>query len=191
MENINEIWKPVVGYERFYEVSNLGRVKSNDREWVGSRGGIIHKKGRILNPKPTLQGRMVVQLWDKQKCFQTFVHRLVAQAFIPNPDNLPQVNHKDENPLNNCVENLEWCTAKYNTNYGTCIKRRSEKQKGVPRPSAYKKIFIYRNNELIKECEGAISASEFLGCKPATIYNHIHNPQRKKTVKGCVLRYAS
>ena len=146
---------------------------------------------------------MVVQLWNKQKCFQTFVHRLVAQAFIPNPNNLPQVNHKDENPLNNCVwvnedgsinydkSNLEWCTAKYNTNYGTCIKRRSEKQKGVPRPSAYKKILIYKNNEIVKVCEGAISASEFLGCKPATIYNHIYNPQRKKTVKGCVLRYAS
>ena len=191
MENRNEIWKPVVGFEGLYEISNMGRVRSNDREYVGSRGGIIHTKGKILNPKPTPQGYISVQLWNHQKCFQTFAHRLVAQAFIPNPNNLPMVNHKDENKQNNCVENLEWCDAKYNTNYGTAIKRRSEKHKNVPRPYQCKMILIYKNNEIIKVCKGAISASEFLGCKPATIYNHIYNPQRKKSVKGCVLKYAS
>ena len=120
IENLEgEIWKPVVGYEGFYEVSNKGRVKS-----------FISKRCEefLLRIRKTkkYQDYMSVGLWDGKKQHHHSIHRLVACAFIPNPDNLPQVNHKDENPSNNCVENLEWCTAKYNNNYGNRNKKLSE-----------------------------------------------------------------
>ena len=187
---MTEIWKPIEGYDN-YMVSNLGNVKSIDKYTKGRNNSKIFKKGKLLKLTPNPKGYVVVQLWDKQKCFQTGVHRLVAEAFIPNPDNLPQVNHKDENKTNNCVENLEWCTAEYNTNYGTCIKRRSEKQKNVPRINQYKKVNVYKNNELIKVCESVKSTSEFLGCSSNQVSEHLHRPERHKSVKGCVLRFAS
>lgn len=101
-----EIWKDVAGYEGLYQISNLGRVK-----------GL--KRNKILALKDN-QGYLKIGLRkpkDKQRFFS--VHRLVAIAFIPNPNNYPQINHKDECKTNNCVSNLEWCTAKYNCNYGT------------------------------------------------------------------------
>lgn len=195
---MKEIWRKIEDNPN-YEVSNLGRVRSIDKYVKTSGDGLAFRKGRVLKPSPNQYGYILVQLWDKQKCVQRAVHRCVAEAFLPIPKELEkykgtyylQVNHKDENKQNNCVDNLEWCSAKYNTNYGTAIKRRSEKQKNVPRPYQYKKILIFKNGEIIKTCDGAASASEFLGCKITTIYNHISNPQRHKTVKGFVLKYAS
>lgn len=110
-----EIWKDITGYEGLYQVSNLGRVKSlkNDKE-------------KILKPAISSKGYLFVNLYKQQKTTHYKVHRIVAKAFIPNPNNLPQVNHKDEDKTNNCVINLEWCTAKYNINYGTAIERRSK-----------------------------------------------------------------
>ena len=114
-----EYWKPVVGYENLYEVSNLGRIRSFDR-WVKSKNGSIRIcRGRILKPYTNKDGYLCVVLSknNKQKTFR--VNRLVAQAFLDNPNNLPQVNHKDENKQNNNVENLEFCDIKYNSNFGT------------------------------------------------------------------------
>ena len=121
-----EIWKPIEGYEGLYEVSNTGRVRSFDRYVKYSNGQIHLHKGKVLSPIKDTDGYLQVVLHCNGKCKTIKVHRLVAQAFIPNPDNLPQINHKDEDKLNNCVENLEWCTAKYNINYGTRNIRRRE-----------------------------------------------------------------
>ena len=109
---MKEIWKDIKDYEGHYQVSNLSRVKS-----------IKFGKERILKPVTDRHGYLIVGLWknNKQKTYK--VHRLVAEAFIDNTDNLPQVNHKDENPLNNNVNNLEWCNSKYNCNFGTRIER--------------------------------------------------------------------
>ena len=83
-----------------------------------------YKYKKFLKPATTKNGYQIVQLSDNEgKAKMYYVHRLVAQAFIENPNNLPCVNHKDENKQNNSVENLEWCTHKYNWNYGTCIER--------------------------------------------------------------------
>ncbi len=124
---MKEIWKDIVGYEGLYQVSNLGNVKSK-------RKVLSQTKGKYL--------KVILSKNGKEKVVN--VHRLVAQAFIPNIDNLPQVNHKDENKYNNKVENLEWCDNKYNNNYKDKAKRSSIGQ------SKYKIIQKDKNNNIIK-----------------------------------------
>lgn len=112
-----EIWKPIKGYEGIYEISNKGRIKS-----ISS--GLIRKQ---LTDK---WGYNMINLSKEGKKTRFFVHRLVASAFLDNPNKLPQINHKDEDKTNNCVENLEWCTQKYNNEYGT-RKERIREAKGI------------------------------------------------------------
>lgn len=111
------IWKTIKEFEN-YEVSDQGQVRNK-------------KTGRILKgsikTKNSKFGYANIILYNKGKRRITLVHRLVAEAFIPNPNNYPQVNHKDENSLNNKASNLEWCTAKYNMNYGTYPQRTRER----------------------------------------------------------------
>ena len=109
---MQEIWKDIVDYENLYQVSNLGRVRSLDRIIVDSRN-VRKFKGVDLKKHKKKSGYLTVQL--KHKDFQ--IHRLVAKAFIPNPDGKPQVNHKDGDKQNNRVDNLEWCTCEENINH--------------------------------------------------------------------------
>lgn len=114
-----EVWKDIRGYEGFYQSSTFGRVRSLDR-WVKCPNGSIRCcKGKILKPVTNKYGYLKVGLWKNGKVKNFLVHRLVAEAFLPNPENLPCVNHKDENKLNNNVNNLEFCDCKYNINFGT------------------------------------------------------------------------
>lgn len=108
---MTEVWENITGYEGLYQVSNLGRVKSLNYK---GKGVIKILKGYIKR-----DGYETVTLMKDGIRKYLRVHRLVAQAFLPNPDNLPQINHKDENPLNNIVDNLEWCTPSYNTKYSS------------------------------------------------------------------------
>ena len=119
MKNTKETWKPVVGYEGLYEVSDLGRVKKVARTITKADGTIKKVDERILKPSDS-NGYQIVGLYRNGVSKSNWVHRLVAQAFIPNNDQSKTViNHKDENKRNNSVANLEWCTYKYNANYGT------------------------------------------------------------------------
>lgn len=116
---MKEIWKDIVDYEGLYQISNLGRVKSLNYRHTG--------REKMLKLSVNNKGYIIVKLWKNRK-FKSFrLHRLVAQAFIPNPNNLPFINHKSEIKTQNNVENLEWCDAKYNINYGTRKERVAEK----------------------------------------------------------------
>ena len=118
-----EQWKPIYGYEGKYEISSFGRVKSLPKTWKRKDGVPLHYKERILKPRINAYGYARVTLSKNGKPKDFFIHRLVAFAFINNPLNLAEVNHKDENPLNNKVDNLEWCSHLYNNNYGTKSRR--------------------------------------------------------------------
>lgn len=146
-----EQWKPVVGYEGFYEVSNLGNIRNSN--------------GRILKPA-NIGGYFSIML-TKNKASRFFrVHRLVAIAFIPNPSGLPIVNHKDENPLNNAADNLEWCTQGYNHSYGNARKRWHD--------SVYNCLVnITYNGEEKRVGEWA----DLLKCSKTTVYNHYRKGQ--------------
>lgn len=112
---MNEIWKDIENYEGLYQVSNLGRVKSS-------------YTNRILKGGKDRGGYLLVSLCKNNIKSTKTIHRLVAQAFIPNSENKSQVNHIDENQTNNMVSNLEWMTAKENTNHGTRNERISKTQ---------------------------------------------------------------
>lgn len=116
---MTEIWKSIQGYEGLYEVSNLGNVRGLDRPFRNKQG-IAMMKGRVLTPfYDSKQGYYKVKLCKDGKHKNFRIHRLVALAFLENPFNYTDVNHKDEDKTNNNVDNLEWCTRKYNNNYGT------------------------------------------------------------------------
>ena len=117
MNNENEeIWKDVVGYEGLYQVSDKGRVKSL---WFG--------KEKILKPVKDGRGYLLVNFYKNGDMKMCKIHRLVALTFLTNPQNLPEINHRDEDKTNNKVENLEWCDRKYNCNFGSRNQRIAEK----------------------------------------------------------------
>lgn len=128
---MKEFWKPIKNYEGYYKVSNLGRIRSLDRKvtvWFGKRKYI----GTFVNGEINRDGYNRVQLNVAEKGLRErfYVHRLVAEAFIPNLENKPFINHKDGNKLNNSIENLEWCTSQENHQheYETGLGARGERQ---------------------------------------------------------------
>lgn len=170
-----EVWRDIKGYEGYYQVSNFGRVKSLDRVAIYSDGRIFKYNGRQL--KTTLNKGYVHVKLSKHSDVKTFkIHRLVAEAFIPNPLNLPQVNHKDENKTNNNVDNLEWCTGKYNMNYGTVAQR-------IKNNIDYKLLGEKRKNK-----NGKKLYQYSLKGKLIRIYPSIHEAVRNGFDKGAINR---
>ena len=127
-----EIWKDVVGYEGLYQVSNLGRVKSVDR-YKDNHGTKQLVKEKIKTTRKDKQGYLLLDLYKNNKKKTVRVHRLVAMAFIPNPQNKETVNHIDGNKENNTVENLEWATQKEQNEhiYATGLKPKDSIDKAV------------------------------------------------------------
>lgn len=119
-----QLWKDIKGYEGLYQISNLGYVKA-------LRYGNQKKsnKEKIMKASPDGYGYLQLGLTKDKKTTMYKIHRLVAEAFIPNENNLPQINHKDENKVNNKVDNLEWCTLEYNINYGSRTEKYRKKIK--------------------------------------------------------------
>lgn len=119
LNGIEEIWKEIEGYEGIYQVSNTGYIRRiADKDSWGRK-----RTPKTLNPRVDKKGYLHVALSKNGIRREYKVHRIVAEAFIPNPKKFPQVNHKDENKINNAVNNLEWCNNKYNCNYGTKVER--------------------------------------------------------------------
>lgn len=121
MSDINskmETWKPIPGYEGLYEVSDLGRVRSITKQVFNIfKKGLISKPGVVLKKESHYRGYDRVCLCKNRVCMHQYVHRLVALAFLANPENKAYVNHLDENKRNNAVINLEWATESENTRY--------------------------------------------------------------------------
>lgn len=177
---MKEVWKDVQGYEGLYQVSNQGRVKSLDRmeKWKGS---VRRRKGRLMATREDKDGYFVVGLRNGMGQITKRVHRLVAEAFLPNPNSLPEVNHKDENKGNNHVDNLEWCNNKYNIHYGTGIERRSKQKR--------KKVIQYDlDNKKINEFDSITEAANTIDKGTSRISACCKGI--RKTAYGYIWRYA-
>lgn len=169
-----EIWKPVVGYEGLYEVSDLGRVRSLDRDIPMVRGKqryTLHTKGQIIVPHERRHGYLAVCLYGKEskngRFRQISVHRMVAEAFLPNPSGHKEVNHLDENKQNNVLSNLEWCDRKRNTNYGTAIERRAKKLINGPKAKAVDQLDL--NGNYIRTFPSMAEAKRQMGYEQSAI----------------------
>ena len=114
---MTEIWKDIQGYEGFYQISNLGNVKSLERVIDKGNGILQHRKERIMNKRESVDGYYIAKLNVNKKSKSIAIHILVARHFIDNPNNYPEVNHKDCNRKNNQVDNLEWCTHQQNVEH--------------------------------------------------------------------------
>lgn len=123
---MTEEWRDIEGYEGLYQVSNLGRVKSVERTIINTKGVLKHVKERILKQGIINSGYVKVDLCKNGKYDTKTVHRLVAKAFIPNPDNLPEVNHINETKTDNRCANLSWISRIENVHHGTGLKRNGE-----------------------------------------------------------------
>lgn len=157
---MEEIWKDIKGFEGLYQVSNLGRVRSLDHYVKNGHGNrLVH--GKVLKPYKSSHGYLFVALGKKAK--HRSVHRLVATAFIQNLENLPDVNHKDENKSNNVSSNLEWCNHSYNALYGTCQERLR----------VYKNTPVYmidkNTRQILRKFESMKMAMEQTGVNKVTI----------------------
>lgn len=154
----NEIWKEIPGYEGCFEVSNLGNFRSKDRKVPSRWGGFRNYPGKPLKVENMGDGYCRIVLMKDASKKRFMCHRLVAMTFIPNPDNLPYVNHKDGNRSNNCVDNLEWCNQSQNERHAIDVLGKTMKNKTNPKP--------VKCIELDKTFKSMRAAVEFLG-KPA------------------------
>lgn len=163
-----EIWKPIKNYEGLYEISSYGDVKSLPKKVkVGIKNNdFAMRKERILKLENRKDGYKKVTLSNNKKNKNYFVHRLVAEAFIDNPYNYKYVNHKDENKANNNVNNLEWCSFKYNINYGTRNERASKSLKGNGAKAVYQYDY---NGNFIKKWNSSVEIERELGYNATNI----------------------
>lgn len=156
------IWKDIPGYEGIYQVNQFGQVRSLNYNHTGQK--------KRLKPRKT-RGYLRVALCKNGKVKNYRIHRLVAEAFLPNPNNLPCINHIDENKENNCLSNLEWCSYEYNINYGTRNEKAGESQS--------KKIMCVETGEIFK---GTREASRRTGIAQSNISQSCNG--KRKTAGG-------
>lgn len=178
---MEEVWKDIDGYEGLYQISNFGRVKSLGRWVERGKQGCRFEKEQLIKPNKNSRGYLSVGLHKNGKRQMCSVHRLVAEAFLDNPNNLPEVNHKDENKQNNCVWNLEFCTHKYNNSYGTRIVKIIKSNTNHPNLS--KKVFQYDlDGNFIREFPSLMEVHRQLGYSQSNIsrccrgeFKHMYN----------------
>ena len=164
---VTEIRVPVVGYEGIYEVSNCGRVYGLKRK---------NARGQIVNPivkatKPNNRGYIQIRLSKDGKQKYMLLHRIVAEAFIPNPEGFTQVNHKDENKNNNSADNLEWCTNAYNRHYGNGMRKSIENHdyKQIAEKNKKTVLQLDKNGNVLNSWIGLKAAEEATGVGESNI----------------------
>ena len=161
---MTEIWKDISGFEGLYQVSNFGKVRSLERNIVFKDGRCVHVKEKILKPCTNKKGYLFVRLSKNNKGHEGKVHRLVAQAFIDNPKNKPQVDHIDGNKQNNNVNNLRWATNYENMHNPITFEKNKEtfctngKKNGKP-------ISVYKNGTLLNKFNSITDCEDFYGIK--------------------------
>lgn len=180
-----EIWKDIAGFEGFYQVSNLGNVRSLDRKIIRSNGIPKTLKGQILSPGVNPCGYAFVYLGGSGGSKLYRIHRLVAESFIPNPNGYPVANHKDENKLNNSVENLEWCTYSYNTTYNNSMARRLNTRNKTHTYGCEKKVYQYDlRGRLVKVWKSLMEVSRELQLPWGNIANCCRGTKYRHTAYG-------
>ena len=180
---MTELWKDIKGFEGFYQVSNLGRVKGLPRKTEDGR--LLPE--RYLYGSVYSTGYVVVKLRCNKKPKRYSMHRLVAEHFIPNPESLPIINHKDENKLNNCVDNLEWCTQKYNTNYG-CARQRAVK---TFRKNYSKEVYQFDfNGNLVGKYDSVTTAAKITHTRHSEVSSCCRMVEHCISANGFMWRYA-
>lgn len=177
---MREIFRPIKGFEGLYSVSNFGSVKRESTKAKKGTGN-YGKSEHIVKQRKNNKGYLVVDLYKDNIRNQLLVHRIVATAFIPNSNNCLVVNHKDENPTNNNVENLEWCTQKYNMNYGTCANR-------IGLANSKRVTMFSKFHEKIETFKSIIDAERKTGISNGSIGDCLHG--RRKTAGGYIWEYA-
>lgn len=177
---LNEEWKEI--YNGRYQVSNYGRVKS----MFMNNSQVHYKREKILkNVKRSKNGYYCVSIYENSKLNLTNIHNLVADSFLENKNNYKYINHKDENKENNRIDNLEFCTAKYNCNFGSRNKRISIKSINRPK-SKFEKVIQYNlQGNFIKEYENACVATRETGI------GHLREccDGKRKTAGGYIFKY--
>lgn len=192
---MTELWKDVQGYEGLYQVSNMGNVRSVDHEVEVTRNGItfvVPKKGKVLSPTRRQHGYVGVMLYGKgghaTRGFKTFaVHRLVAEAFVENPNGYDEVNHLDECKTNNRADNLEWCDRSYNVRYGTGIERGHEKIGELLRKPV---VQMDMQGNVIREWESLTAVERETGMSKSSICNCCKKHRKYSHAYGYRWEYA-
>lgn len=174
-----EIWKDIPGFEGYYQASNMGRVKSLDRYVNYKNCGFALRKGKILSPKISNKGYLETTLMKEGKSYYKRIHRLIAETFLPNPNNYSCINHINENKTDNKIENLEWCTSKQN------IEMYHESR-----------TIVYQytvDGKLVKIWNSMVKAAKSVNGNKDGIYHccvgHLSNGKLKKTYLGYIWSY--
>lgn len=184
----NEVWKDIKGYEGFYQISNLGNVKSLKRKVYSGRKRTRWQYEKILsNNKTNGKGYKIVSLNKDSKSKNKYIHRLVAETFLENPNNYKYINHKDENKSNNNVDNLEFCTAQYNSTYNNLHIRNGLKN----RNNKYSKkvLQLNDNDEIINTYPSISEASRQLNVSSQAISDCLRKIQKHSA--GFKWKYAN
>lgn len=184
---MNENWKPIADYEGYYEISDLGNVRSNGKKYIDSLNRVQNRKPKQLKSRIGTIGYKCVDLNVNGIHMQKYIHRLIAEAFIPNPENKPTVNHKDGNKLNNNITNLEWATFSENNKHAIGIGLRQSPwtgKFGVNHPQSKPVIQMNKDGNVLNRFVSAREAQE----KTGVSYKHISScclGKRKSTGGYC------